>query len=113
MKHEVLVIAHTLLILLAWTSPFWLDWKIILICLVLYFLQIFIFKSCVLTNFQFESKVTKKSEMTMYTFWAETFGFKPDRKRLKFVSSYIMPLIILIITILWQIILKMPVIIKV
>jgi hypothetical protein len=49
----------------------------------------------------------------MYAFWAEKMGFRPNRKRLKFISSYVMPAIILLITILWQIILKMPIIMKI
>jgi len=111
MKEEIFAGMHTIIILLAWLSPFWLDWKIIIACLILYFLQIFIFKSCILTNIQFKGKITKRSDMTMYAFWAEKMGFKPDRKKLKFSSSYIMPTLILMATIIWQILLKMGVLI--
>jgi len=111
MKEEILAIIHTIVILFAWLSPFWLDWKIIFICLVLYELQIFIFRGCILTNLQFKKE--RKNNMTMYAFWAEKMGFKPNRKRLSFSSSYIMPAIILIVTIIWQILLKNGVLIKI
>jgi len=113
MKSEILPLIHTIIIILAWLSPFWSDWKIIFVCLALYYLQIIIFRSCILTNFQFNKKVTKRSEMTMYAYWAEKAGYKVNKKKLKFISSWIMPTIILVITIIWQIILNMPIWIKI
>ncbi len=115
MKETSLIFWHTIIILLAWLSPFWLDWKLIFICSALYWLQILIFKGCILTNIQFKDKIklTKKSDRTMYAFWADWLGFKPNRKKLKFLAVYIMPLIVLIIAILWQIVLKMPVLLKI
>ena len=116
MKDEVLSITHTILILLAWASPFWLDWKIIFICLALYELQILIFKGCTITAIQFERSIKKQSNMTMYAYWSEKLGFRlseEQKNKLNFKSKYIMPLIIFLITIIWQILLNMSVLIKV
>jgi len=112
-KDNTTAFIHTIIIIIAWLSPFWLDWKIIFICLFLYWFQIFIFKGCILTNLQFNKKARHKGEMTMYTYWLEKFGYKVNRKRLRFCSDYIMPSIILIITIIWQLILNMSILIKI
>lgn len=113
MKEEFLVFLHTILLLVSWLSPFWLDWKIIFICIGLYELQMFLFKGCILINLQFNKNIRKETDMTMYAYWLEKLGFKPNRKKLKFLSSYIMPLIILLLTLVWQILLDMPVWIKI
>jgi len=113
MKNEILAIIHTIIIILAWLSPFWLDWKLIFFCLILYYVQLLIFKGCVLTNIQFNKNIRKASDMTMYAYWANKFGIKVNKKKLKFESDYIMPAIILIITIVWQILLNIPILIRI
>lgn len=105
-KHDFFAIMHSLVILLAWSSPFWLDWKIILGCLIIFNLQIIFFRSCVITNLQFKKNIKERSDMTMYTYWIERFGGKINREKMKFISSYVMPNIILLLTILWQILLN-------
>jgi hypothetical protein len=112
-KNDILAALHTLIIILAWLSPFWLDWKIVFICLFLYYLQMILFKGCILVNLQFNNSIKEKSDMTMYAYWTEKFGIKTNRKKLKFISSWIMPTIILVLTILWQIILNMPILIRI
>lgn len=107
-----LPIIHTLIMIAAWLSPFWLDWKLIFICLALYFIQMIIFKGCVLTNWQVSGKIGKENDLTMYSFWLERMGYKVNRLRLRFYSRWIMPFIILIITILWQITFKIQVPVK-
>jgi hypothetical protein len=113
MKEELLVSLHTLIMLGAWSSPFWLDWKIVFISLFLYEIQIFVFKGCILTNLQFSKGIRRESDMTMYAYWAEKLGFKVNRKKLKQSSKYFMPAIIFILTILYQLILKAPIWIKI
>ena len=104
-KRRIRFIIHLILIILAWLSPFYLNYKIIAFLVILYYIQIIIFKSCLLTTAQFKENA---SEMTMYTHSLEKLGFKINRKRLKFISSWIIPLIILFIAIIFQILLNLP-----
>lgn len=109
---KIISLAHTLLIILAWASPFYLDWKIILIGIFIISIQELIFKGCILTNLQFNKKIKAKSDNTMYYFYLEKIGFKPNKKKIKFLARYIFPLIILILAIIWQILLNHSPIIK-
>lgn len=44
--------------------------------------------------------------MTMYAFWAERLGYKVNRNKLKISSKWIMPVVILLLSLLWQILLN-------
>ena len=102
-KEILIFYAHLILIILVWTSPFWLNWKIIFLFVILNYLQIIIFKACILTLAQFKEQ---GKEMTMYTFILEKIGFKINRKIMKLIAQFVMPWIILLIAIIWQILLK-------
>jgi len=108
MKKQIIFWFHLILIILAWTSPFWLNWKWITGLIILNYIQIIIFKGCVLTLAQFEKE---GKQMTIYTYVLESLGFKVNRQKMKFIARYIMPIIIFLIAILWQILLnKNPII---
>jgi len=89
-----------MIVIFMWSSPFYLSWKIILVFILLYYLQLFLFGDCILIKKQFN---TKKREMTIYTQILENFGFKVNRKTLVFISDYVFPWIILIFALIWQI----------
>ena len=89
-----------MVVIFMWSSPFYLSWKIILVFILLYYLQLFLFGDCILIKKQFN---TKKREMTIYTQILENFGFKVNRKTLVFISDYVFPWIILIFALIWQI----------
>ena len=76
MKKETLIFwLHLILIILAWTSPFWISWKIILLFIGMNYLQIIFFKACVLTLVQFKEN---GKGMTMYTFILEKIRQNKD-----------------------------------
>ena len=89
-----------MIVIFMWSSPFYLSWKIILVFILLYYLQLFLFGDCILIKKQFN---TKKREMTIYPQILENFGFKVNRKTLVFISDYVFPWIILIFALIWQI----------
>jgi len=94
--------AHLILIILVYSSPFLFSWIWVGIGILILFIEYWIFKGCVLTHTQFG----KDDSMTFYTIYLEMLGFKFNRKRFKFFIRNIMPFIVLIIAIFWQIILK-------
>lgn len=90
---------HAAVILLIWASPFLFSWRIIIICIVAYYLQIIFFGDCVLTRRQFD---IKKRSVTFYYFILIKLGFKPDMYRVRFIADHIMPWVILGTSLLWQ-----------
>ncbi|GEM_PF-870789 len=44
---------HVVVMVLAYTSPFWLDWRLVLGGVLLYYLQLWVFGGCVLTYAEF------------------------------------------------------------
>ncbi|MEI8143622.1 MAG: hypothetical protein WCG48_03350 [Candidatus Berkelbacteria bacterium] len=53
MKKNIAIILHLLIIIPAYTSSFWLDWRLVIAGVFLYYLQIWILGGCVLTYAQF------------------------------------------------------------
>ena len=104
MKKAIIFWIHLILIILAWTSPFWLSWKIIIFFIVLMYIQVIIFKGCILTIAQFNKDKEKK--MTMYTFILEKMGFKVNRMFIKRLSRFVFPIIIIIVSLIWQVLLN-------
>ena len=90
---------HLILIILVWLSPFWLSWKLILFFIFLYYLQLVIFKGCLLTQSQFN---IKGREMIFYHYYLTKFGFKIGKEKARIFVDYILPWIILIAAIIIQ-----------
>ena len=92
-------IVRLIIIILALSSPFFLSYKIILLLVILYQLQLLVFGGCVLTKVQFKDRAES------YSYWAyvlEKAGFHPNYKKLKIFLDYILPVAILLIAYLYQ-----------
>jgi|SRR5260221_11853694 len=100
-KKTVIPFVHFLLIIAAYLSPFFLDIKLIIIGFLLYHLQLKIFDECVLTAIQFDTK-----KASFYHYYLTKLGFKLNKKKVMFVVGNIMPLIILLVAIVYQLVLK-------
>ena len=96
----MIIAAHISVILLAYSSPFWLDWRLLVLGIALYYLQIFIFGGCGLSLAQFKGE--KKS---FHQWYLEKLGFRPDPARLSFFLDRILPFILLGIALTYQLIL--------
>ena len=108
MKEKLASRIHLVLVILIWISPFILNWKWILFGVAIQKALAIKFKGCILTNIQFKEQA---EEMTYYTYLLEKMGFSPNRKTMRFLSKYVIPIMILAITFIWQIILERPTII--
>ena len=93
---------HLILILIAYSSPFLFSWKLILFGVVILLIQFLVLKQCVLTTAQFGDE----KYITFYTLYLEMLGFKFKRKNLYILMRYIMPFIVLLISLIWQILLN-------
>ncbi len=90
-----------ILILLVWSSPFWVEWKLIFVGILAYYVQLIIFKEDLLTRRNFATKI--RGEMTLYSFVLEKMNIGIDRKRMQLIADYIFPWVILAIAYYWQV----------
>jgi hypothetical protein len=106
-KNRSIVALHLFLILTAWTSWIFFDVAIILIGAALYYLQLVIFKNCILTKKQFDS-----GDASFYEYLLQAIGLKTKKETMNFLAIYIFPLVIISLAIIWQYILgKSPLIV--
>jgi len=82
---------HLILIVLVYTSPFLFNWRLMILFVFLYYLQIIIFNGCILTEKQFG----KREYMTFYHYYFTKLGLKINKRFLYYLMRWIMPLIIL------------------
>lgn len=101
-------IVHIILILLAYSSPFWVDWKIILAVVLVLYLQYAVLKGCILAKPQYGN-----TSDGLYENILTSLGITFDRTRLKFVVEWVLPAIVLLISLVWQLLFGFQVILKV
>lgn len=90
---------HILLLILAYLSFLFVDWKIILIIVVLLQLQYSILGGCLLTHLE----MGKDKNETFLWYYLRKIYPKLDAKRTKFVIRVIVPVVILILGLFFQI----------
>jgi len=90
---------HLILIILVWTSPLFLDWRIIFVFVLLYYFQLLVFGDCIFSKKQFGSEKRKE---TFYSYYLTKLGFRINRKRLVFFLDYILPWILLFVSYVFQ-----------
>ena len=100
-KSKISLFFQFILIVLAWSSPFWLSWNFILVGIFVYYFQLVIFKEDFFTKRNFNTK--ERGEMTFYSFVLEKVGIKINRKSMQLISDYIFPWVILFIAYYWQV----------
>ena len=108
MKDKLITIIHMLIFILAATSCLWLNIKFLTIGLILYWLQIIIFDSCVLSIAQFKNKDTVFMGIYINKLMRKLKLKEWTIKQQKTFMRIIEPLIVLSLAILFQIVLKWP-----
>ena len=106
-KKLLIVITHAILIVLAYSAPFWLDWRLVLLGVIANYIQIFILGGCVLSHAQFEDK-----KQTFHEWYLRKLGFKPNRKVLNFSLRYVVPFVLLGLAIVFQILFQVKVLVS-
>ena len=95
-QKSLIIVLHTAILIAAYSSPFWLDWRIILAGVAVYYLQLLIFGWCVLSLQQFGEK------KTFHEWYLGKFGLHPDPRRLRFTLNYVVPPALVLIAIIYQ-----------
>lgn len=106
MKNILIEILHWLIIIALWSSPFWLDWRLIAIGTAIYWLQILIFKACVLTIAQFGDKDTGFFGQYLNKLFKFLFNKEVPMKKLRFFLDWVMPIVFIILGFVFQEIVK-------
>lgn len=106
MRDKLLTCTHLIIAILAATSFLWLDIKIILIGLVLYYLQLIVVGSCVLSVAQFKNKDTVFLGIYINKLLRLLHIKELSIKQQKIFMRYIEPMTILFLAILLQVVLK-------
>lgn len=91
---------HSILIVGIWLAPFFVEWKIFLALIILYYLQLFIVGNCILTIWQLGER---KRDATFYWWALEKFGFHLDKTKVRIFVDTILPWILLAIALTWQV----------
>ena len=90
---------HLLFNFLAALSPLWLDWKLIVLGFIILHMQWWFFDGCLLTFLE----TGRDKYMTFEYYYLSKVWPNIDKKKLKFVVTYITPSLLLIITYILQI----------
>jgi hypothetical protein len=93
-RYYFFLILHIVVLVLWYSSPFYLPWWAVVLSVILYHIQIYYAKGCLLTKGQFGS-----TNDGFYYYYLTKFGFKPDREKLNFVLDYVIPGIMIIFAI--------------
>jgi hypothetical protein len=94
---KLIIGLHALIILAAYTSPFWLSWKLILLGVVVYYLQLLVFGWCVLSLKQFDGR-----KQTFHEWYLAKLGIYPNPKILKFFLDFIIPPVLVLVALAIQ-----------
>ncbi|MEI6498630.1 MAG: hypothetical protein WCO23_01580 [bacterium] len=112
MKSKIVATTHLFIIIIAYSSPFWLDWRLFFLGLTLYYIQILIFKGCILTFAQYGT-FNESYSTRLFSKIIKSIGIKPNKQRVQFILNYYLPVLLIVICILWQIVLRIPVLTKI
>ncbi len=89
---------HFLLIVIAWTSPLWVDWELLLVGIFLLSLQYLILGGCYLTFLE----AGKDPDMTFYYYYLSKEYPNLNKKKVKAFVRYILPVLLFAIAYLIQ-----------
>lgn len=90
---------HLVLIITAWMSPFWADWRLILIGVILLSIQYLIIGGCYLTFLE----TGKDHKMTFYYYYLSKIFPTISKNKTHFFIRYCSPILILIVAYLLQV----------
>lgn len=96
-KKYLIPLFHLLLILAAWSSPFWLNWKIIVLLYGLYLLQNLIFGRCVVSIAQFGN-----AQESFYSHYLHKLGINWKTEKVNLVADYVLPTAIILTALIYQ-----------
>jgi hypothetical protein len=96
-KKVGIVFAHSVFVIASYTSPLWLEWKLVVAGVLAYWLQLVIFKHCVLSTAQFGDK-----ETTFHEWYLAKIGISFNRRTMRRVLNIWIPILLICIAYILQ-----------
>lgn len=96
MKEKIIICLHIALILLAYTSWIWLDYRVIAVLAVLHLTMLVVLKGCPLSHLQFPGEKDKR----FYEWYMQKLGCPlrhKTRQKMRIFMQYILPAIIILL----------------
>lgn len=90
---------HLLITFSAWIIPFLFWWPLVWVVYAVVTLQFVVFGRCLMNKMH---ELDEEDDNILYTYLLEHFGFKPDRKKLKFFIRTVLYPILAGVAIFWQ-----------
>jgi hypothetical protein len=94
MKINKIAVLHIIIILAIFSTPLWLNWKLIIVYMLLNYLQIKIFGGCVVSQLQFKNKTEGFYRHYINKYFPNN---KISEKNLNLILDYIIPTILVIV----------------
>lgn len=79
---------HLSVLVVIYSSPFWLSWKWIVVGIAIWYIQILFYGNCFLTNVEFGKSDRGAS---FHGYYLAKLGIRPNPKKLSFFITYILP----------------------
>lgn len=89
---------HLAVIVLFFSSPFWISWKIILVGILAFYFQLLVFRGCILTKAEF-GETTHNS---FFWYYLNKMGFKVSEKSVVVFVDFFIPAILLAVALFLQ-----------
>jgi hypothetical protein len=102
LRRKSIAIAHLIIIIAAYLSPFYIPLQIIFIIILLYYFQLLIFKGCILSKAQFGST----NDRFVKHYFEKITGIKVDREKMDIILDKVIPALILLTAYIYQITLR-------
>ncbi len=101
-KRIAIPLLHLAIIVAAYSSPFYIPWQIIVLVIGLYYLQLLIFKGCILSIAQFGSS----DERFVKHYFEKFTGISVKREMMDFILDRLIPILIVVVAIVYQVIIR-------
>lgn len=102
MKQKLLAVLHWLIVIFIYSAFIWADWRWFLVGIPIYWLQIIIFKACVISIAQYDNKETSFVGLN-FNKLLKLLSFKElPMKKIRFFLDWILPIVFLALAYLLQ-----------
>lgn len=82
---------------MAYASPWFVDWRIVLLIFILYRLQFIVFGNCVLSKAEFGETYT-----TFWHYYVKKIWPNVNKKKLDLITDWVLPILIVLIAYIIQ-----------
>jgi hypothetical protein len=82
---------HCLVIAIGYASWRLFDWRIVIAGMLLYYVQLLVFRDCVLTSAQFGNRRTDGSRTTFYFHYLDALGVPVSNRATIIFADYVLP----------------------